>query len=114
MLTARTKQNKFMIEEYPLPSPYPAAYPFTTLRPQLGIVTSEAEERSALLIGRKPRRISVADLPGLVEGASRNVGLGHEFLKHVERTKGWGVFCACLYARAWVYKGASDEIGTSI
>lgn len=51
-------------------------YPFTTLQPKIGII-----EFSDL------RRISVADLPGLVEGAHVNFGLGHRFLKHVERTK---------------------------
>ncbi|CAD5117182.1 DgyrCDS5981 [Dimorphilus gyrociliatus] len=53
-----------------------ASYPFTTLRPQLGIM-----QYSDL------RKISIADLPGLVEGAHLNVGMGHKFLKHVERTK---------------------------
>lgn len=47
----------------------------TTLRPHLGIL-----EYSDL------RKISMADLPGLVEGASDDVGMGHEFLKHVERS----------------------------
>ncbi|EEB10830.1 conserved hypothetical protein [Pediculus humanus corporis] len=52
-----------------------ADYAFTTLRPHLGIL-----EYSDL------RKISMADLPGLVEGASDDVGMGHEFLKHVERS----------------------------
>lgn len=53
-----------------------ASYPFTTIQPQLGMMEYEDH-----------RQISVADLPGLVEGAHNNVGMGHKFLKHVERTK---------------------------
>ena len=52
-----------------------ANYPFTTLSPVLG--TLEGEDRQLIL----------ADIPGLVEGASEGVGLGHEFLAHVERTR---------------------------
>jgi len=53
-----------------------ASYPFTTIKPNLGIC-----EFPDLRI------MSLADLPGLIEGASYNVGMGHKFLKHVERTR---------------------------
>lgn len=56
--------------------PKVAPYPFTTLHPQIGIVEYGDFHR-----------LTVCDVPGLIEGAHRNVGLGHEFLRHIERCK---------------------------
>ena len=57
--------------------PKTGAYPFTTIFPTVGV----------LEFPEQYERITVADIPGLIEGASENRGLGHRFLKHVERCK---------------------------
>jgi GTP-binding protein len=56
--------------------PKVAAYPFTTLHPLVGVLEFPGYERA-----------TVADIPGLIDGAHRNVGLGHEFLRHIMRCK---------------------------
>ncbi len=58
--------------------PKTAAYPFTTLHPQIGVIEYPNEVKGN-------RRLLLADVPGLIEGASENRGLGHRFLRHIER-----------------------------
>ena len=78
-----------------------AAYPFTTVSPNLGVLT----EYSASLV--------IADIPGLIEGASRGKGLGIAFLKHIERCE---LLVYVLFPEDWVLAGISGErkIGETI
>jgi len=77
-----------------------ADYPFTTLEPNLGVLDLED--------GRRP---TIADVPGLIEGASGGAGLGHAFLRHVERTR---VLVQVVDGAArdpeWDYRVIRDEL----
>jgi GTP-binding protein len=72
-----------------------AAYPFTTLEPQLGVIE------------RDDRVVVVADIPGLIAGAAEGKGLGHRFLRHVER-------CALLVHLVDGAEGGLDQIRARI
>lgn len=62
-----------------------ASYPFTTTRPQVSVMNYKDENFEETLPFEKERfSLTVADLPGLIEGASRNRGCGKAFLKHLE------------------------------
>lgn len=93
--------------------PETAAYPFTTLTPNIGTVTFDNFST-----------MRIADIPGLIDGAHENVGLGHEFLRHIERTKvlayvldmaaidgtpPWEAFAALQQELEWHHKGLSKR-----
>ena len=64
-----------------------AGYQFTTLSPNLGVVSGMSGRLEPDRPSAKGSDFVLADIPGLIEGASEGVGLGHEFLRHIERTK---------------------------
>ena len=82
-------------------------YPFTTLRPVIGVVPSDkifstTARGEAGWLGED--QLLVADIPGLVRGAHMNYGLGHGFLRHVERAGGrpWPRFSLCSTEPCWL------------
>jgi GTP-binding protein len=79
-----------------------AAYPFTTLEPNLGVMDLGIDD------GRRP---TIADVPGLIEGASSGAGLGHAFLRHVERTRALlHVVDGASRDPAWDHEVIRDEL----
>lgn len=67
-----------LISQISAARPKIADYPFTTITPNLGVMIDEANPE---------KRMIIADIPGLIEGAHTGLGLGHRFLRHVERTR---------------------------
>lgn len=94
-----------------------ASYPFTTLEPNLGVMSVFSNQRLASseenlntnsLISR---RLIIADIPGLIEGASRGRGLGDLFLRHIERTTVLAHLVDCSQENLWSnYQTVRDEL----
>jgi GTP-binding protein len=64
-----------------------ANYPFTTLEPNLGVFYPDSVLKASDEVQKTARPIILADIPGLIEGASDGKGLGFKFLRHIARTK---------------------------
>ncbi len=75
-----------------------ANYPFTTLEPNLGVVRIDDDNDEFEMV--------VADIPGLIEGAAEGKGLGHQFLRHVERAR---VLLIMLDLAPWDHVSAADQ-----
>ncbi len=83
-------------------TPKIADYPFTTLEPNLGVMDLGDDDE---------RRPTIADVPGLIEGASMGAGLGHAFLRHVERTRVLvHVVDGAARDPAWDFRVIRDEL----
>ena len=67
-------------------NPKIANYPFTTLSPNIGVI-EEMPTQGLLTLGNSGKPLIVADIPGILEGASKGYGLGLSFLKHIERVR---------------------------
>ncbi|MCL1812373.1 MAG: GTPase ObgE [Treponema sp.] len=75
-----------LLDKYTNARPKIAPYPFTTKIPNLGVLTLGSGKWAAGGNSGENRDIIIADIPGLIEGASQGAGLGHRFLKHISRT----------------------------
>ncbi len=87
-----------------------ADYPFTTLDPNLGVMQAVSGQSSVVSgsgKSNKKRRIVLADIPGLIEGASEGKGLGVKFLKHVEKVS---VLLHCISCESKDIKGDYEKI----
>lgn len=88
-----------------------ANYPFTTLEPNLGVYYAQSVLHASDEEQAKATPLIIADIPGLIEGASTGRGLGHKFLRHVQRTK---VLLHCVSAESQDvsadYKAVRDEL----
>nr|MBP9819576.1 50S ribosome-binding GTPase [Candidatus Woesebacteria bacterium] len=67
--------------------PKVASYPFTTLEPNLGVLSSDWYTHGTKQTDETPRELVMADIPGLIEGASEGKGLGFDFLRHIEHCR---------------------------